>query len=645
MVHRHLTALSGLSVLLLVLLCIPEAGAQCPNTQYYTPKYCLDYGIRVEFWECRDCTVGAEQYKYGGVSLDETCMCKPGGYAVNAYTKCYSFKGNADGEPPVDDTFTCGPCSEGTMLCPGGITTVKKDAPSNTAYFTQCSDQDASCASGYSLLPAAGSKSIVSTEKRHMPQMRCLVLGQRSENGINCKCPQNSNVVYRVEHKGLQGSASLNIWNYDVFPTQPDPSDARLKYFGFCRCKPGYYGSNPASHDSGCLPCPKGNYCSEGAKTPCNPGWTTGEGVNAVSAAECKICMSGEIAGCPNGQYCDVDKPNAKDASCLPCPAGKSCSGRMDAPTLCDAGTYSSGSATVCSPCQSGKYNNAKGSSECIDCKAGKYSVASLPGAPIINCEECLKGKYSSKDGASSCVACNAVGVYQSAGGKTTCDKCRPGWGNITSPEKLSPDLGYESEAQVCQQCTAGKYSAEYGASCSECELNSYNALVGQTECTPCAGDLITLSKGAASVLNCKCPADRFHEGSGRCTPCGSCLPNEYVKSPCGSASDVQCEVCQSCSAKDQYVIPGSMCNGKGGLLEAAQACAQCKLATGCSKSINDDFQTLYNCYSGTVSNDTTVCMPAATNPLEVVCGRGEYQVCFVARVRACVLVCAVRLL
>jgi hypothetical protein len=267
----------------------------------------------------------------------------------------------------------------------------------------------------------------------------------------------------------------------------------------------------------------------------------------------------------------------------------------------------------------------------CTDCTAGQYSVASSPNAPIENCEEW------SEDKASSCVACNAAGVYQSEVGKTTCDKCRPGWGNITSPEQLSSDLGYESEAQVCQQCTAGKYSAGYGSLCSECELKYYNAFVGQTLCTPCAGDLITLSKGATSVLNCTCPFGRFQEGPSKCTPCGSCLPNEYVKSPCGSTFDVQCEVCQSCSAKDHYVKPSSMCNGNGGPNEAEQACEQCKLATGCSKSTTDNFQTLYNCYSGTVSNDTTVCMPAATNPLEVVCGVGEYQVCFVACVCVCV--------
>jgi hypothetical protein len=70
------------------------------------------------------------------------------------------------------------------------------------------------------------------------------------------------------------------------------------------------------------------------------------------------------------------------------------------------------------------------------------------------------------------------------------------------------------------------------------------------------------------------------------------------------------------------------MCNGEGD--EASQSCERCKTSDGCSKSTSDKFQTLHNCYSGTVSNDATVCMATYTNPLQVTCERGEYQVCFI---------------
>ncbi len=313
------------------------------------------------------------------------------------------------------------------------------------------------------------------------------------------------------------------------------------------------------------------------------------------------------------------------------CQAGKKCNGFNAAPDLCGKGTYSPGGSSVCSSCDPGKYNDKVESSTCTECKKGTYSVPEQPGGPITECQPCHMGKYSSSDGASSCAACNVAGVYQSGEGGTTCTKCASGFENKTNPRSLSSNLGYTSESDVCQQCPDGKYSTGNGAPCRPCEIKTYNSAVGQTTCTPCIGSLTTLSKGSTSVSSCVCPEDMFHEGSGKCTPCGSCLPNEYVKTQCGSTSDVQCEVCQSCNAKNHYVIPGSMCNGNGGPSEAEQPCAQCKLSQGCSESTTDNFQTLYNCYSGTVSSDTTVCMATATDPLKAICERGEYQVCFLA--------------
>ena len=127
---------------------------------------------------------------------------------------------------------------------------------------------------------------------------------------------------------------------------------------------------------------------------------------------------------------------------------------------------------------------------------------------------------------------------------------------------------------------------------------------------SPCVSGKTTLRVGSVSGDACFCPDAQFESSTGVCKPCGTCLPNEYVASPCGGTSDVQCHVCDACASKQDFVPAINLC--KGFERTQAQACTPCRLARQCSESSSSDFVTLSRCYSGDISVDTTVCMSRA---------------------------------
>lgn len=611
------------AALLLILSGTRGSHAFCPEKKFWTPKACSGtWDVYVPFpgWECRDCPSYSVQYVGNdGNRWDETCMCEAGFGVETSKDRCNDYKGNPDDFsrtwPPIHDEFTCKPCSETVMLCPGGTTSVVKGTPPGIVHFRRCVEGSEGCGSGYKLYHASQFH-IQEETQIHMPVLVCQIYGQASSGGKDCKCPKNSHVVYShgLYHDQL-------AWYFHLQPVFVDPSGNGKKYFGFCGCKDGFYRVTPTDYGSDCVPCGDDRYCKDGVVNLCPNGWKTVRVTPYTSASllsECSVPPK-----CENYEFCDTSKPKT-EKPCTNCPKGHRCNGGTQS-FPCDEGTNSSGVGAdmgVCRQCNVGTYTDAKGQEVCKPCELGKYS--DRLGAAI--CQECPKGKYANETGMSACLTCSNNGEYQPETGNTTCIKCGAGYAPIVS---TAPSLGVgnTNASLVCYRCGKGQKSLGNGESCEPCERNTYSNQEGQSICTPCGGDLITNATGKQSFADCICPAKRFLSGKDTCSPCGACLPNEYVVSPCGvGLADVKCAVCKSCDDKRSYVIPTGMCNGENTVSE--QDCSPCRLEQYCGGSTRDTFKILSRCLSGTGSYDTSLCMgDPYSNPLEFECKGGEYQV------------------
>lgn len=192
----------------------------------------------------------------------------------------------------------------------------------------------------------------------------------------------------------------------------------------------------------------------------------------------------------------------------------------------------------------------------------------------------------------------------------------------------LPPNLaiGFQSMADACEMCPAGKFKDRTGSDeCVQCPSNTYNPFSGRVNCTLCPSGKYTSVNGSVSLNNCTCSDRRFDAGTGECAPCGQCMHNEYVVSECTTTSNVQCAVCDPCKSVDTYAVPTSMC--KGTLDQRTNACIRCNQESACSLQSGLS-NTLYKCYTGNISFDTTICVQKASykDPLQFACDPGTYQ-------------------
>lgn len=266
----------------------------------------------------------------------------------------------------------------------------------------------------------------------------------------------------------------------------------------------------------------------------------------------------------------------------------------FDTPKPCTPGTYQpSTGASTCIECTAGKYTSAPAQKEPQLCPKGTYS-----GAKASTCAQCDQGKFAQNPGSSDCQACTGE-VYQPDKGQDHCLRCPPGYmvrPATSRPTKLD---GYTDVLDACVICPAGKYSSNEGSKeCMECSADWYNPLQGQSKCLQCPNNKTTsLVQGCTSISNCTCGTGKYDPGTGFCLPCGECLLNEYVVSPCGDYSNVQCAACASpCpgGSKDQFVVPAGMCNGHG--TTATQSCAQCRQEQQCSQKDKLQYNRLWAC-------------------------------------------------
>ena len=137
----------------------------------------------------------------------------------------------------------------------------------------------------------------------------------------------------------------------------------------------------------------------------------------------------------------------------IPCPAGYKCpDDGMAQPVKCEAGTYSTGGATSCTPCPLGQ-TSEEGASECHACKAGTYGIIEVKnGVRVASCQACGYGQFLNSQG--KCEYCpdgsyavDENGAIVESGGV----KCEPCPAGTKQRERLSYFAFVKNlEPQVC---------------------------------------------------------------------------------------------------------------------------------------------------------------------------------------------------
>lgn len=308
-------------------------------------------------------------------------------------------------------------------------------------------------------------------------------------------------------------------------------------------CAVGTYA--PVTGQSACLACPVGRYASGTGNSECDacPGGTyaAGTGQTACDA-------------CPMGQY----NPVTGQSACLACAAGTFADTTGNtACTACAAGYYAATTGqTACDPCNAGKYNPSTGQNACLTCGPGTFTAddglaktaCSLcavgyiqPDSGQTDCDPCGAGKYAPTEGSSSCLSCNAG--YYSIAAASSCIACAPGMiSNLTQTACdpcLAGTFASSPGSAVCTPCTKGTANDDTGQmACTPCAVGTYAANTGQTACDACPAGKYNPSVGQMACLNCAPGSYTDTTGNTACAPC----PTGEYQPTSGQIACVACD-------------------------------------------------------------------------------------------------------
>ena len=275
----------------------------------------------------------------------------------------------------------------------------------------------------------------------------------------------------------------------------------------------GIPGKVALAGDSNCQPCGVGFFQNKSGVSSCKAceagRWNNETG--SSSKSNCFLCPRGTYSsaqGVASRQQCNSCPPGQSSAvqgaiTCTACPSGFVAKTKAETCDLCDVGTVSNDDRTACDTCELGKYGNAPGS--CEFCVAGRYQDA----RGQTECNKCDADSYSSETGRASrsdCAACpertttnqtlgntNATDcmcatTYYSAPQTSTCDPCPSPEATCTVPgvvlDQLITTPGYWREdatatifhaCSVAEDCVGGlvKDQCRYGHTgilCAVCD-------------------------------------------------------------------------------------------------------------------------------------------------------------------------------
>lgn len=288
----------------------------------------------------------------------------------------------------------------------------------------------------------------------------------------------------------------------------------------------------------------------------------------------CLVCGANQYISRDNVCVCDEANgyyPNPYDStSCIQCKGNQS---------------YWDNSTGSCMTCST---NSSKQNNTCV-CNSPTM-VKSIAYGGFITCEVCPKGTFarSDKDGCVPCPAgstTNAPGAIDSmqCSASTTCTypnyfndsgKCTecpvnsltdPTYNNHLGLKTLSACAckpGYYGNNGACTMCPAGTYSSNLGATqqsdCKKapagtvptrdhsgytpCPINTYAANTGNSVCTPCENNKITINEGSINSDACVCRGGMQTDASGACLTC----PYGFTSALGGSCMKI-------CSSSNEY--------------------------------------------------------------------------------------------
>jgi alpha-tubulin suppressor-like RCC1 family protein len=270
-------------------------------------------------------------------------------------------------------------------------------------------------------------------------------------------------------------------------------------------CQAGYsllpyswFGSTSAQR---CVGCFAGSYVDFNSNPavwkPCKPG----KYQNKRGQTSCKKCAAGNYS-------------MEGSMECSACPVGKT--------VLPGAGYARSDCFNVCPT--PGKYGSTD-TDECRDCSAGSYS--NLPSGVDV-CTLCEAGKAQPARGQASCIPC-AKGEWMNVNGSVRCSPCPPG--------SFCPLEGMIKPTK----CPVGRYTdTEQRQSCTPCPAGRYQNSTGSAKCFFCPAGTFLEGEGANSSAQCLlCPAGTYADKSGlpQCTRC----PTGQVQPEQGQDSCKEC--------------------------------------------------------------------------------------------------------
>jgi hypothetical protein len=237
---------------------------------------------------------------------------------------------------------------------------------------------------------------------------------------------------------------------------------------------------------------------------------------------------------CPAGSYSDVSGAFA----CSPCPSGKygassaACTGACNPGFFCPAGsvncgggTYSLGSAGVCTDCPAGLYGTLVDltTANCTaPCRPGAYGAtggltspgcsgncsagyACPTGSTTPTAQLCPTGRYSTA-GSGVCPECPA-GVYGDSVGLKT-----PACSGLCAVGYVCPPASNSSTPTP--SCPAGRYGDIVTSTCVDCPTGRFGPLSGAASATS-AG--IYGSSSGLTVARCSGPCPAGYYCSGGC--------------------------------------------------------------------------------------------------------------------------------
>jgi len=525
--------------------------------------------------KCEICN--ANQYSSVGQSSCTNCAAgrvSPAG-STNI-SQCVCISGWIQ-QGPICVTPICGPGTTGSGLDQGGCTA----CPAGKFKPTSGSDNCTSCpANTYSAITGASSISDCSNCPANSVSLQGSVLstncqckaGYTGPNGGTCTaCQANF-------YKDTVGSVACTQCN--PYAQSPVGSNSSAK----CICRAGYYGSiqnncqqcaiNTYSDTPGsltCLQCPSNSEAlglnDQKEDCKCNKGYTGPDGgtctscnvtqyKDTVGSSPCSPCKANSASGCKHsanccackigyygavGQQCTICPTDTYSdvsgaSACTPCPANTSSTAGISSlyDCTCIAGHISRlGYGYPCEPCVAGTYK--EGLWTCAQCPSNTYSTE-VAAVSVATCQACPRNS-TSVAGSGSIERCFCVAGYRQTAAHDACIACDPGY-------------YYEaSKRYECSQCAGGRYSASVAASgievCQDCSAGKWSP-PGSPSCQLCPALSDSISRSSL-ITDCKCNAGATGADGQTCIACEAGTYKEAI----GSAA------CEGCTQFSQS-LPGS---------------------------------------------------------------------------------------